>query len=132
MGQGYRSSGMPTSMGGSSSGPPIRGGNSSGPPIISEGRRGAMAASGGLAMERGLVGSFYTSEAQANNSQSWIGEQRLGGGSNPTTNNLASQASYPPPGAPMASLASLPPPGIPGNFPPPTSRTDGPPGGFNT
>ena len=139
MGQGYRSSGVPTSMGGSSNGPPTMGGSSNGPPImggtssggpiISEGRRGAMAASGGLAMERGMVGSFYTSEAQT--SQSWVGEQRLGGGSNTTANNSASQTSYPPPGAPMASLASFPPPGIPGNFPPPTSRTGAPPGGFN-
>ena len=115
MAQGYRSSGVPTSMGGSSSGAPI----------ISEGRRGAMAASGGLSVDRGMVGSFCTSEAQT--SQSWIGEQRLGG-----PNNLPSQISYPPPGAPMTSLASFPPPGIPNNLPPPTSRTDqGPPGGFN-
>lgn len=125
MGQGYRSSGVPTSMGGSTrEAPNIMGGSSSssGAPIISEGRRGAMAASG----DRGMVGSFYTSEAQTNVNQSWIGEQRLGG-----SNNFPSQVSYPPPGAPMASLASFPPPGIPGNLPPPTSRTDGPPGSFN-
>ena len=123
--QGYRSSGVPTSMGGSSREPPIMGGSSSGAPIISEGRRGAMAASGGVPMDRGMGGSFYTSEAQTNMSQSWIGEQRLGGSNN--LSSQASQVSYPPPGAPMASLASFPPPGIP----PPTSRTEGPPGGFN-
>ena len=135
MGQGYRSSGVPTSMGGSSSGPPIREGNSSGPPIISEGRRGAMAASGGLAIDRGIVGSFYSSEAQSN--QGWLGEQRQGGPNTTMANKPVpppshqpppSHTSFPPPGASMASMTSFPPPG---NFPPPTSRTDGPPPTFN-
>ena len=108
-GQGYRSSGVPASVGGSNSreGANVMGGSSSGAPIISEGRRGAMGASGGL------VGSFYTGP-EDQTKQSWNANQRLGG----------SQISFPPPGAPMASF---PPPGIP----PPTSRTDGPPGGFN-
>merc|ERR550517_1302730 len=131
MGQGYRSSGAPTSMGGkSNSGAPIMGGSnsggalimgggSSGAPIISEGRRGAMGASGGLPMDRGMVGSFYTSEAPTSISQSWIGEQRRGGSNTKMANNMASHPSFPPPG-------------IPGNFPPPTSRTDqGLPAGFN-
>merc|ERR1719220_761486 len=133
MGQGYRSSGAPTSMGGkSNSGAPIMGGSNSGAPIISEGRRGAMGASGGLPMDRGMVGSFYTSEAPTSISQSWIGEQRRGGSNATMANNLAYHTSYPPPGGPMASLPSFPPPGIPGNFPPPSSRTDqGPPAGFN-
>ena len=144
MAQGYRSSGVPTSMGGSSigapimggssSGAPIMGGGGSGAPIISEGRRGAMGASGGMpTMDRGVVGSFYTSEAPSSISQGWVGEQRRGGSNTTMANNLASQASYqashPPPGAP---LASYPPPGIPpGNFLPPTSRTGPPPAGFN-
>jgi len=144
MAQGYRSSGVPTSMGGSSigapimggssSGAPIMGGGGSGAPIISEGRRGAMGASGGMpTMDRGVVGSFYTSESPTSTSQGWIGEQRRGGSNTTMANNLASQASYqashPPPGAP---LASYPPPGIPpGNFLPPTSRTGPPPAGFN-
>ena len=149
MGQGYRSSGAPTSMGGTSSGAPTLGSVSNGPstmggisrggaPIISEGRRGAMAASGGLAIDRGIVGSFYSSEAQSN--QGWLGEQRQGGPNTTMANKPVpppshqpppSHTSFPPPGASMASMTSFPPPGIPGNFPPPTSRTDGPPPTFN-
>merc|ERR550517_1978233 len=136
MGQGYRSSRALTSMGGNSNsgapimggsnsgGAPIMGGGSSGAPIISEGRRGAMAASGGLPMDRGMVGSFYTSEAPTSISQSWIGEQRRGGSNTTMANNFASHTSTHPQGAPWLPSPPFPPPGIPGNFPPPTSRTD--------
>merc|ERR1719180_530685 len=126
-----RSTGGAPIMGRSSGGAPIIGG--SGAPIISEGRRGAMGASWGMplpTMDRGVVGSFYTSEASSSISQGWVGEQRRGGSNTTMANNMGShQASYPPPGAP---LASFPPPGIPpGNFPPPTSMTGPPPAGFN-
>merc|ERR1719270_2187197 len=106
--QGYRSSGPPPSLGGTTSGPSNMGGASSigrngaammggatsmsgtgvpmmgGAPIISEGRRGAMAASGGLPLDNQARGGSFQqcapnlgqpppSDARAG--QAWAGEQ---------------------------------------------------------
>ena len=163
--QGYRSSGPPPSLGGTTSGPSNMGGGSSisgncapmlgapsmsgsgvpmmgGAPIISEGRRGAMAASGGLPLDHQARGGSFQQGApnlgqpppsDARAGQTWAGEQhRQQGG---VSSSSMAPISYPPPSSSGASLASFPPPGFSNNFPPPTSTmpqaTSRPPTGFN-
>ena len=163
--QGYRSSGPPPSLGGTTSRPSNMGGASSisgngaamlgatsmsgsgvpmmgGAPIISEGRRGAMGASGGLPLDHQARGGSFQQGApnlgqpppsDARAGQTWAGEQhRQQGG---VSSSSMAPISYPPPSSSGASLASFPPPGFSNNFPPPTSTmppaTSRPPTGFN-
>ena len=170
--QGYRSSGPPPSLVGTTSRPSNMGGASSisgmssmngnsaammggatsmsgtgvpmmgGAPIISEGRRGAIAASGGLPLDHQARGGSFQQGApnlgqpppsDARAGQSWVGEQhRQQGG---VSSSSMAPISYPPPSSSGASLASFPTPGFSNNFPPPTSTmppaNSRPPTAFN-